>query len=130
MKIKNELLKLLEFPDSINFSDKIKYSETDSQGISTSERIILDGKYIDYYKYSKREKDEFWQSIDIYIKIEKNENVIIQLNKFLEHKEFNDIENNERIFEHYINDNCRVELIKIENRLVFLITKFNTRNNN
>lgn len=134
MNLKKELLNLLEFSDISNFDDRVEYSDSDTQGISISDKTIIGGKYIDYYVYRKKEKVESWKSIDIYIKTEKKEIVLTLLFNFLIQKgilvrdnikEFHQIENNDCIFIYDFDDNKRLDITKTENQLVVLITKFN-----
>ena len=120
----NKLLKLLELPDNINFNYEIAYTDVDEAGLKKSEKKFLTGNYIEYCKFLKRDKHEFWNSIDLYIRKEKNEEVLILCEKFLYHKNFCDIKDNETIYQDVIEDNIRLDLIKINDYLVLQITKF------
>ncbi|MCL5130556.1 hypothetical protein [Algibacter sp. L4_22] len=133
MSLKDDFLQLLEFPTLIKFSEKTIFNETDTLGISSSDKILIDNQYVDYYKYKKREREEFWKSVDIYIKIERNDDVLNLINNFLienelseqkKLKKFNDIKNNEKLFDFVTKDNFRVNIIRYENRIVIMLTMF------
>lgn len=133
MKQFNEILKLIEFPNFIEKEDFEKENIESSQIISESKKKLINGNFIDYYLFKKRTNGENWKSIDIYIKPEKVENVLKLLYNFSLKRDIFDTKSNKKFEES--NDNyvfyslkseskIRLDILKSENKLAFLLTKF------
>jgi Ni,Fe-hydrogenase III component G len=129
----NEIIKLIKFPFNLKEKDFYKENLRNNILVSESEKIFLNGNFIEYYQYKKRTNGEKWISIDIYIKYEKIEEVMKILHNYskendtfktISDKKFEESENN-YVFYSLENDRkIRLDVLKYENKLVFLLTQF------
>lgn len=129
MKKLNEILSYIQFPEkyfNLNLKKSINY-KSDYQGIIELKKLNLNEEFIKRIIYRRREKEEFWNSIDIYIQPLKIDEFLKNL--FLEETiDFKSMENNENIFKLKIDSLTRLEITKIDNQIVIQITKFENNN--
>lgn len=139
MDIILKVLELIKFPikkfnlDFINERNELP----DIQGIITIQKTNLNGEFIDYFHYLRREKEEFWNSLDIYIQKEKSENIFKLINNVLKQKnqinndditDFSKSGNNEKLFLLDIDEFNRLVIIKIDNKILVQIIRFYKNN--
>ncbi|WP_418602695.1 hypothetical protein [Hwangdonia sp.] len=123
------ILTYINFPEN-DFNLDFKKSlddNADSQGFINVNHFNVNSEFIEYFVYRRREKEEYWNSIDIFIQRDKIDDFLKNL---IPEKEldFKKMENNEYIYELKVNSFIRLEVIKIENHIVIQITKFDNNN--
>lgn len=129
MKKLNDILSYIKFPEKyfdLNLKKPLNY-KSDYQGIIELKSLNLNEEFVKSIIYRRREKEEFWNSIDIYIQPLKIDEFLKNLS-LEETIDFKSMGNNENIFKLKIDSLTRLEITKIDNNIVIQVTKFENNN--
>lgn len=129
MKTLENILAYIKFPEkyfNLNFRKSLN-DIPDYQGIIDVESFNINEEFIEHFVYRRREKEEFWNSIDIYIQPLKTdeflENILLK-----DKMDFKSMENNEEIFKLKIDNLTRLNIIKSDKKILIQITRFDDNN--
>ena len=125
-----KILKLIEFPDELDFDLKNhEFIDEEPGGIELfKEKEINNHAYLYSYQYRKKIKDEHWICIDIFFHAKKTIEVISLLQPFHNQKiesfeEFEKLQNG-RFDKYDISPKLRIDFMKIDGNLVLQIVNF------
>lgn len=129
MNVIAEILKKIGFTENFNLDENQFCSKVED--LTPPKEFNLKGLYIDKYKYLSRQNEEFWRSLDIYINIGKEDEVLLIINKCLEENNLDEIPksivSSEDILHRVdINKNYKISFVKNKGFLVVQIINFYT----
>jgi hypothetical protein len=125
-----EILEAINFPEPFSLDESSKYSKIESfEGYKFLDPINTE--YIHKYQYLSRQSEELWRSLDIFIALGKETEVISKINTYLKNNNLDELSTEisnskesllDRITDN--NSNYKIYLVKVNGYLIIQITNF------
>lgn len=132
MVIIKDILNIIELEHEFNIEKNANsFVARDTQGMLLSPPTKESGNFIDYWQYTRRDRDEFWSSFDVFLIKEKTELALELISEFLlrnslieeSFNAFNKVINNHSFFK-LENNEGRFDIVKVNEQLSIRITHF------